>query len=61
MEPDKLNNPIDVGSLRVDGIMVNSLDPTDLIREFGLLTIAGDRHSILLQNRDAVSSITATG
>jgi hypothetical protein len=50
-EPD---NPVDIGSLRVDGIVVNPKDPTDFIQKFGRLTFGGGRHRIFLQSRQTV-------
>jgi hypothetical protein len=40
---------------------MKAADPTDLIQEFGRLTIARGRHSILLQSRQAFELIIGIG
>ena len=54
------DDPVDVGSLGMDGIVVNPENPTDLFKNFGLLTLGGGRHRIFLQSRAGDWLIIAT-
>jgi hypothetical protein len=57
----KPDDPVDIGSLGVDGIVLNPEDPTDLFQELGRLTFEWGRHSIFPQSRHAVRLITGIG
>jgi hypothetical protein len=57
-EPD---DPIDVGALSVDRIVVNTEELTHLIQQFGPLTSGGGGHSIFLQSRQAFELIIGMG
>ena len=61
VQPDKLNNPIDVRALSVNSIVEDAEDLTDFVQEFRPLTFVGDRHSILIHNRHALRLIMGKG
>jgi hypothetical protein len=61
VETDKLNNSLGIRPLVVDGIVGNTEDLLDLILESRELTFARCLHSILLQIRQADSSMMASG
>ena len=54
VEMGKLNRPIDIGALGMDGIEMEMEDLSNLIEELMLLIFAGDGHNILLGNCHAV-------
>jgi hypothetical protein len=47
-------NPVHIGSLGVDGIVVKTEHLSDFLQEFGRLTFGDGRHRILLQNKCVV-------
>jgi hypothetical protein len=44
VEPDESDDPLHIGTLGVNGVMVETEHPTDIIEEFRLLTSLRVRH-----------------
>jgi hypothetical protein len=56
VEPDKPDNPLHIRALRVDGIVLETEAIPDFLKELGLLTWGGLRHTV--SSHDALRVLT---